>query len=106
VDASADRAGLACTLTSLEPGGACTSVGIYFARRTPVPLLDMYDTDVTFKTGRANAGAISPRVLELIRSGRLHAERLVTRWASWDDAPEALGDPSAKVVILTSPGRA
>ena len=102
VDASADRDGLACALRSLEPGGVCTSVGIYY-RRTPVPLLDMYDTGITFRTGRAHARAIIPRTLELIRSRRLHPERLVTRWASWDDAPDALGDPSAKVVIMRSP---
>lgn len=107
VDASADRAGLACALRSLEPGGVCTSVGIYFARRTPVPLLDMYDTDVTFRTGRSNARAITPRVLELIQTKRIQPERLVTRWASWSEAPDALGDPSAKVVVLraTAEGR-
>ncbi len=60
----------------------------------------MYDTDVTFKTGRGHARAIIPRVLDLIRSRRLQPERLVTRWASWDDASEALRDPSAKVAIL------
>ncbi len=103
VDASADRDGLACALRSLEPGGTCTSVGIYF-RRTPVPLLDMFDTGVTFITGRAHARAIIPRALELLRSGRLQPDRLVTRWASWEEAPEALVDPSAKVVVLRSAG--
>lgn len=62
----------------------------------------MYDTGVTFKTGRAHARTIVPRVLDLVRSRRLQPDRLVTRWASWDDAPEALGDPSAKVVVLAS----
>ena len=35
VDASADPAGLACALRSTEPGGTCTSTGIYFAPETP-----------------------------------------------------------------------
>lgn len=99
VDASADRAGLACALRSVEPGGICTSVGIYFARGTPIPLLDMYDGDITFKTGRANARALIPKVLDLVCAGRLRPERITTRLAAWDDAPEALGDPSTKVVI-------
>lgn len=99
VDASADRAGLACALRSVEAGGVCTSVGIYFAARTPVPLLDMFDGDVTFKTGRANARACMPKVLDLVRDGKLRPERVTTRLAAWDDAAEALGDPSTKVVI-------
>jgi alcohol dehydrogenase len=103
VDASADRGGLACALRSVEPGGICTSVGIYFAQRTPVPLLDMYDGDVTFKTGRANARAFMPKVLDLVRDGRLRPERITTRMAGWDDAAEALGDRSTKVVISRSP---
>jgi alcohol dehydrogenase len=99
VDASADRAGLACALSSVEPGGVCTSVGIYFAKRTPIPLLDMYDGDVTFKTGWPNARAFIPKVLDLVRGGKLRPERITTRLAAWDDAAEALGDPSTKVVI-------
>lgn len=106
VDASADPDGLACALRSVEPGGVCTSVGIYFAKTTPVPLLDMYGADVTFKTGRTNASAIIPRVLELVRSGRLHPERLTTKRATWEEAPEALGDRSAKVVVVREPARA
>jgi len=106
VDASADRGGLACALRSVEPGGVCTSVGIYFAQRTPVPLLDMfmYDGDVTFKTGRANARAFMPKVLDLVRDGRLRPERITTRTVGWDDAAEALGDRSTKVVISRSLG--
>jgi alcohol dehydrogenase len=100
VDASADPAGLACALRSVEPGGVCTSVGIYFAQGTRVPLLDMYDADVTFKTGRSNAGAFIPSVLELVQSGRLHPERVTTKWAGWEEAPQALCEPSTKVVVL------
>lgn len=103
VDASADPAGLACALRSVEPGGVCTSVGIYFAKGTRVPLLEMYDTDVTFKTGRSNAGAYIPEVLELVKSGRLHPELVTTRWATWEEAPAALGDPTTKVIVLREP---
>jgi alcohol dehydrogenase len=99
VDTSANIAGLACALKSLEPGGTCTSVGIYFTPETPVPLLQMYRTGVTFKTGRVNAHAVFPRVLDLVQSGRLHPERLTTRLARWDDAAEAFLDTSAKVVV-------
>jgi len=99
VDTSANSAGLACTLKSVEPGGVCTSVGIYFAPETPVPLLHMYRTGVTFKTGRVNAQAETPHVLELVKSGRLHPERLTTKLAAWDDAAEAFVEPAVKVVV-------
>ena len=100
VDASTDPAGLACALRSVEPGGICTSVGIYYSQETPVPLLEMYTTGVAFKTGRVNARADMSHVLDLVQSGRLHPERLTTRVAGWDDAPEALANPSAKIVIV------
>lgn len=99
VDTSANPAGLACALKSVEPGGVCTSVGIYFAPETPVPLLHMYRTGVTFKTGRVNAQAETPHVLDLVQSGRLHPERLTTRVARWDDAAEAFLEPAVKVVV-------
>jgi len=99
VDSSANPAGLACALKSVEPGGVCTSVGIYFGPETPVPLLHMYRTGVTFKTGRVNAHAVTPHVLDLVTSGRLQPERLTTRTALWQDAAEALLEPSVKVVI-------
>lgn len=99
VDTSANPAGLGCALKSLEPGGVCTSVGIYFAPETPVPLLHMYRTGVTFKTGRVNAHAVTPHVLDLVQSGRLQPQRLTTKTASWQDAAEALLEPSVKVVI-------
>jgi alcohol dehydrogenase len=100
VDASASVIGLACALRSCEPGGTCTSVGIYFAPETPVPLLDMYNTGVTFRTGRVNARSHMPNVVELVESGKLHPELVTTRVAAWDEAPEALLDPSVKVVVL------
>ncbi len=87
-------------MRSVEPGGVCTSVGIYYALETPIPLLDMYMTDVTFKTGRAHSGSALPKVLDLIQSGRLQPERLTTRLAQWDEAAEAFPDPSAKVVVV------
>jgi len=55
VDASAHPAWLELALRATEPGGVCTSVGIYFARRTPMPLLAMYTTGITFITSRVSA---------------------------------------------------
>jgi len=99
VDTSANPAGLSCALKSVEPGGVCTSVGIYFAPETPVPLLHMYRTGITFKTGRVHAHAETPHVLELVQSGRLKPEQLTTKLAAWDDAAEAFLEPAVKLVV-------
>ena len=98
VDASADGAGLACALRSAEPGGICTSVGIYYSD-TAVPLLEMYSKGITFVTGRVNAREAIPPVLDLVQAGRFKPEQFTTAVASWSDAPEAMFTPSTKLVV-------
>jgi alcohol dehydrogenase len=99
VDASAQPAGLACCLRSTEPGGVCTSTGIYYAPETPIPLFEMYLGDVTLKTGRAHARSIMPEVLDLVQSGRLQPERVTTETATFEDAIDALLGFTTKLVI-------
>ena len=60
----------------------------------------MYARGVTLHTGLINARATIPSVLSLVESGKLKPERVTTCTAQWDDAAEALVDPSAKVVIV------
>ena len=60
----------------------------------------MYARGVTLRTGLINARATIPSVLSLIQAGRLQPERITSRIAQWDDAAEALLDPSAKVVVV------
>lgn len=100
VDASADAAGLACALRSLAPGGVCTSIGIYYTDPTPIPLLEMYGRGVRFHTGRANARADMPAVLELVQAGRIQPERVTSEVVPWEDAAEALADPSMKPLFV------
>jgi alcohol dehydrogenase len=99
VDASAQPAGLACCLRSTEPGGVCTSIGIYYTPETPIPLFEMYLGDVTFKTGRAHARSIIPEVLDLVQSGRLQPERVTSETATFEDAIDALLGFTTKLVI-------
>ena len=103
VDASADPAGLERALLSTEPGGTCTSVGIYYTEHTPLPLRAMYGAGMTFLTGRVHARAALPAVLELVRAGRFRPEIVTTRVAAWDDAAVAMLDPGPKVVITRAP---
>ena len=100
VDASSEEAGLGCAIRSVEPGGVCTSVSIYFGKDVSMPLLQMYATGMTFRTGRANVQADIPEIIALVQSGRLQPERITTKLAHWEDASEALFDSSAKVVVV------
>lgn len=95
-----DAAGLACALRSTEPGGVCTNAAPIFEAAVPIPLLDMYVTGVTFITGRVNARAHMPDVLELVASGRLEPERVTGAVASWDEAVDALLDTTTKLVLV------
>lgn len=98
VDASSDAAGLSCALRSTEPGGVCTSTGIYYGE-VPLPLLEMYTTGVTLKTGRIHARATIPNVLDLVRAGRLHPEQVTSETASWEEAIDALLSYQTKLII-------
>jgi threonine dehydrogenase-like Zn-dependent dehydrogenase len=84
-----------------QPGGVCTSTGIYFTPETPIPLFEMYLSDVTFKTGRPHARTIIPEVLNLVQSGRLQPERVTSETATFGDAIDALLDFTTKLVIMS-----
>jgi alcohol dehydrogenase len=99
VDASAAHDGLAAAMLSTEPGGICTSVGIYYDDRAPVPLLGAYGIGLTFITGRVNSRSVVPNVLRLLAKKNLDVASVTTRLASWDDAIDAMLDPSPKVIV-------
>jgi alcohol dehydrogenase len=99
VDAGGTRESLTCAIRSTEPGGMCTSVGILFEPETPVPLLEMYTKGIEFRIGRVQARAAIPAVLELATRGRIRPERVTSRVASWEEAPDAVRELETKLVI-------
>jgi len=99
VDASASHAGLHAALRSTEPGGVCTSTGIYYEQLTPMPLLEMFTNGITFITGRAMARPVIPAILERVVSGELRPERVTSGVVAWDDAAEAVGEAHTKLVV-------
>jgi threonine dehydrogenase-like Zn-dependent dehydrogenase len=99
VDASADPDGLACALRSTDPDGICTSIGIYFAPETPIPLLEMYTKGIRFHTGRVHARPAIEPILELVRDGSFRPELVTRENATWDDAAEAVAGHGGKLVI-------
>jgi threonine dehydrogenase-like Zn-dependent dehydrogenase len=98
VDASARPEGLRLALRSTANGGACTSIGIYYAP-VELPLLEMFVSDVTFRTGMAHVQPAMTKVLDLVANGRLRPELVTKRTVAWSDAVPALEHPDGKLVI-------
>jgi threonine dehydrogenase-like Zn-dependent dehydrogenase len=99
VDGSGTAEGLAFAIRSTEPGGICHRTFGAFEEVTPVPLRDMYTIGVTLHLSRLNARSVMPEVVECVSHGKFHPERIITRYASFEDAAEAMLDPTIKVVF-------
>lgn len=102
VDNTGDEAGLATTLRSTEAYGTCTSVAIYFAATTSIPLLEMYTRGVTFHVSRADSRRYLPAVLDLIDDGALDPRTIPTTIVPWDQAADAWLEPATKLVLNRS----
>lgn len=98
VDCTIDPAGLAFCLRHVEPGGICTSVSIYL-EDVALPMLEMYTTGVTFRTGRVDSRPIIPEIVALVAAGRFHPHLVTTSVVGWEDAPAAMLELPTKVVI-------
>jgi alcohol dehydrogenase len=94
-----DADGLAATLRSTEDYGICTSVAIYFAPATPVPLLEMYTRGITFHTSRADSRRHLPVVADLVAGGTFTPARVPTTVVPWDQAADAWLAPVTKLVV-------
>jgi alcohol dehydrogenase len=98
VDASAHPAELSRALKAVAAGGVCVSVGIYFLD-TPLPLLDMYANEVTFRIGRCSVGPHIGGVLSLVAAGKLHPEKIHTAVTPWDSMVETLLQKPMKPIL-------
>lgn len=97
VHTSADPAMLAAALRATWPDGVCTDTGIYAQGSVEMPLLPMYTRGVRFVTGRVNARAVMPEVLELFAGQDLSP--VVERVVPWEEAPEAWPAMRGKTVF-------
>jgi alcohol dehydrogenase len=100
VDADGSEASLDLAIRSVEPGGICHRMYGGFASHTPVPLAHMYAQGITLKIGRVNARASLPACLAHVEAGHYHPEAVLTRRVAFDDAHEAMLDPTMKIVFL------
>ncbi|MUL67165.1 dehydrogenase [Mycobacterium sp. CBMA 234] len=102
VDASGAEAGLACALNSTAADGTCTSTSVYL-KDPKVPMFAMYSRCCTLHTGRAHVRPAIPTVLKLVADGRFDPSLVTTTRADWDDAVDALTEPTMKVVLSRPP---
>jgi threonine dehydrogenase-like Zn-dependent dehydrogenase len=98
VHTSADPAVLAATLRVTWPDGVCTDTGIYYQGAVEMPLLPMYTRGVRFVTGRVNARAVIPEVVELLAAG-CDLAPAVDRVVPWDEAADVWPTMTGKTVF-------
>lgn len=103
VHTSADPARLSAALRATWPYGVCTDHGIYFQGSVELPLLEMYTRGVQLVTGRVNARAIIPEVIELISQTGLDLAPAVNRVVGWDEAATVWPTMSGKTVFSRMP---
>ncbi|OBI89783.1 alcohol dehydrogenase catalytic domain-containing protein [Mycobacterium asiaticum] len=96
VNTSADPAALAATLGATWPDGVCTDTGIYY-QPVELGLLPLYTRGVRFVTGRVNARAAIPPVLDLLAAGA-DLSPVLDRVVAWEDAPSVWPAMTGKTV--------
>ena len=98
VHTTADPALLTATLRATWPDGVCTDTGIYYSP-VELPLLPMYTRGVRFVTGRVNARAVIPEIIELLTATSELAP-VVERVVPWEDAAEVWPSMTGKTVFV------
>jgi len=99
INATRDVAEMRLAIQCLSPGGHLSGLAIFF-QDTPMPLWELYVRDATFSAGIPSVRPHIPRVLDLLRCGHVHPERVTSKVIRWDDAAEALVEPSLKPVVV------
>jgi threonine dehydrogenase-like Zn-dependent dehydrogenase len=98
VHTTADPAALAATMRATWPDGVCTDTGIFYQGAVEMPLLSMYTRGLRFVTGRVNARAVIPEIIELL-TAHCDLAPAVDRVVAWEDAPQAWPAMTGKTVF-------
>jgi alcohol dehydrogenase len=100
VDAAATNASILLAFRSVEPNGICQRMYGDFAETAPVPLRHMYGVGITLRVGRVNARAEMPDCVAHVAAGHFHPEHVITRRVRFEDALDAIGDPTIRVAFV------
>jgi threonine dehydrogenase-like Zn-dependent dehydrogenase len=82
-------AAIETALDCVRGGGTVSSVGVPSAINGDFPYFDVWNRDLTFRSGCANVHRYLRPLLDLIASGRLHPERIISHRMRLDEAVEA-----------------
>lgn len=96
-----DPKGLPCALRSLRPGGLCMAVTIYL-RDPHIPYFELYFKGARFETGRVQARAVLPEVLDLAQAQRIDPAVVTQAVLPWDAAVDAIAATTLKPVFVRS----
>lgn len=99
VDASALADGLSYALLSTAPCGYCTGVSGGLSAKTELPLNAMYLRGITYDVSRVHSRSVLPSVLGHACAGHFDPLSFATCHAGFEDAAEAMFDPSPKVIF-------
>jgi alcohol dehydrogenase len=100
VDAAATDASIVLAFRSAEPNGICQRMYGDFKEVTPVPLRHMYGVGITLRIGRVNVRAEMPGCVAHVEAGHFHPEQAITRKVRFEDAHEAIADPTIRVAFV------
>jgi alcohol dehydrogenase len=100
VDAAATDASILLAFRSAEPNGICQRMYGDFKETTPVPLRHMYGVGITLRIGRVNVRSEMPDCVAHVAAGHFHPEHVITRRVCFEDAHEAIGDPTIRVAFV------
>ena len=100
MDAAATDASILLAVRSTEPNGVCQRMYGAVEEITPVPLRHMYGAGVTLRISRVNVRAEMPACVADVVSGCFHPEHVITRKIRFEDAHEAIGDPTIRVAFV------
>jgi len=100
VDAAATDASILLAFRSAEPNGICQRIYRDFAETTPVPPRHRYGVAITLPTGRVNARAEMLDCVAHVASGDFRPEHSITRRVRFEDAGQAIGDPTIPVALV------
>jgi threonine dehydrogenase-like Zn-dependent dehydrogenase len=100
VEAAGTPTALGFAVQSCAPNGIMTSVAMYFAETTPIPLTRAYLKGITFQTSRVHSRTVLPDILGCMACGTFHPEHVTHKILSFAEAADAMADPGPKLVFV------